>query len=314
MGGGSWDDDSYLRQKSTRRQKGQDDFGYDSTLKKQSYDQWKVHPALDPLTIKRVRESRDSDEHPTSLAIYFSFDVTGSMGIIPRIIKDNLNKLMDSIKNVGMIEHPQIMISAVGDTRNRNGIVDDQGSDKVPFQVGQFESDNRIDEQLAFFFLEGSGQGQVHEAYGLTYYMAGWKTSIDCWEKRQKKGYLFTTGDEMPWPEVTEGEVRRVFGDKLERSITLEESLDKASEMYEVFHIIATGGSHGRDPKVQKRWRDLLGERVLLMDDPSIICDLIASTIAGTETTGTDSSSGLNKTKRDPGEDKKKKPGRIVKE
>lgn len=313
MGGGSWDDDLYARQKTTRRQKGQDDFSYDATLKTKSYDQWKVHPSLDPLAIKKVRESRDSEDHPTSLAIYFSFDVTGSMGDIPRVVKDNLNKLMDSVKNKGKIEHPQIMVSAIGDTRNSEGlVVNAPGSDNVPFQVSQFESDNRIDEQLGFFFLEGGGQGQVHEAYGLTYYMAGYKTSIDCWEKRQKKGYLFTTGDEMPWPEVTKKEIARVFSDKLERDLTLEEILEKTLEMYEVFHIIATGGSHGREPRVQRRWRELLGERVILMDNPSKICDIIADTIARTETYGVDPLAGLNKAK--PGtdqDDKKKKTGRV---
>ena len=34
------------------------------------------------------------------------------------------------------------------------------------------------------------------ESYELALYFAAYKTSCDAWEKRQKKGYLFTLGDE----------------------------------------------------------------------------------------------------------------------
>ena len=41
-----------------------------------------VHPALNPYGVG-VRESRDSAEHPASLAIAVLFDATGSMGAVP---------------------------------------------------------------------------------------------------------------------------------------------------------------------------------------------------------------------------------------
>ena len=128
MGGGSWDDDSYFRQRKVRKQSGQDDFGYDADLRSRSQDEWKSNPALDPKGIKGARESRDSDEHPTSRAVAVFFDVTGSMGDIPRVLQTKLGKLMDLIKSKGGIGHPQIMVGAIGDTK----------SDRVPLQVGQF--------------------------------------------------------------------------------------------------------------------------------------------------------------------------------
>ncbi len=269
MGGGSWDDDDYLKQRKQRKQSGQDDFSYDADLKSRSTDEWKANPDLDPRNIKDVRESRDSDEHPLSRAVAVFFDVTGSMGGIPRVFQTKLGKLIDLLKKSG-IKDPHVMLAAVGDTK----------CDRVPLQIGQFESDNRIDEQLRLFFLEGGGGGQVYESYGLAHYVAGWKTAIDCWEKRQEKGYLFTIGDEMPWSPLTKKEIQSVFGDNLEKSITMEEAIAKASEKYHVFHLNVTDGSHGRDPEVVKKWRSLLGERVLMLDDPSAVCELIVSTIA----------------------------------
>lgn len=270
MGGGSWDDSVYSRQIVKRRKSGQDDFLYDAGTRSKLDTEWKAHPDLDPRKIKGERESRDSDEHPTSRAIAVFFDVTGSMRDIPRVLQTKLGKLMDLIKNKGGIEHPQIMVGAIGDTK----------SDRVPLQVGQFESDNRIDEQLRLFFLEGNGGGQVHESYGLAHYIAGWKTALDCWEKRQEKGYLFTIGDEMPWSPITGEEIRKTFGTGDQADITIEAAVKKASEKFEVFHILATGGSHGREARVLNKWRSLLGERVLLLDNADNVCELIVSTIA----------------------------------
>jgi hypothetical protein len=52
-----------------------------------------THPALDPYGVA-VRESRDSDEHPQSLAIAVLFDVTGSMGGLPRTLQAKLPQLL----------------------------------------------------------------------------------------------------------------------------------------------------------------------------------------------------------------------------
>jgi hypothetical protein len=46
----------------------------------------RVHPALDPFGVT-ARESRDSAEHPRSLAIAVLFDVTGSMRGVPRVLQ-----------------------------------------------------------------------------------------------------------------------------------------------------------------------------------------------------------------------------------
>lgn len=270
MGGGTFDADLYRAAASARRKKGEDDFAYDKDVKSKPIDERKAHPLLDPYGLT-FRESRDSEEHPNSVAIIVPFDETGSMRTQPGVFQKKLSDLMALVKERAGIKDPQICVGALGDYY----------SDQVPFQIGQFESDNRIDEQLRNIFLEGGGGGSMEESYGLAHYFAGWKTSIDCWEKRRKKGYLFTTGDEKPYNMVTREEIIKIFGDTLERDLTIEEAVAKASEMYEVFHIVATRGSYGRNSG--PRWVKLLGQRVLFLDDPNSIAELIASTIALTE-------------------------------
>ena len=66
--------------------------------------------------------------------------------------------------------------------------VGDATCDRVPLQVGQFESDNRMDQNLEHMILEGGGGGQKTESYELMLYVAARHTAIDCWDKRRPQG------------------------------------------------------------------------------------------------------------------------------
>ena len=95
-----------------------------------------VHPLLDPRGASR--ESRDSAEHPQSLAIAVLFDVTGSMRQVPRALQAKLPQLLGLVLRHGYAGHPHIMFGAIGDAT----------CDRAPLQVGQFEYDNRMDGDL----------------------------------------------------------------------------------------------------------------------------------------------------------------------
>ena len=120
----------------------------------------------------RFRESRDSVEHPDSNAIIISLDVTGSMGTVPRVLQTKLPQLLGLLTRKGYATDPHIMFGAIGDAT----------CDRVPLQVGQFESDNRMDEQLRTIFLEGNGGGQKSESYELAaYFVARQKAADNPW-------------------------------------------------------------------------------------------------------------------------------------
>jgi hypothetical protein len=156
------------------------------STKENVFEERSLNNAMDPHDVA-VRESRDSDEHPNSLAIIIALDVTGSMGSIPHhLVKEGLPSIMEGIIQAG-IPDPQVLFLGIGDTN----------FDSAPLQVGQFESsDELLDKWLTSVYLEGGGGGNVGESYHLAWYFAAKHTSIDCFEKRKQKGLLFTIGDE----------------------------------------------------------------------------------------------------------------------
>ncbi|MFF2550982.1 hypothetical protein ACFVUS_08270 [Nocardia sp. NPDC058058] len=268
MGYGNWDDTAYDAARTFRAARGLDDFGYTADMRSQPLNDWKAHPSLDPKGVK-FRESRDSDDHGNSLPIAVLFDVTGSMGAVPRIMQEKLGKLHGLLQRKGYAEDPQIMFGGIGDA----------DSDRVPLQVGQFESDNRMDEQLRLIFLEGNGGGQKSESYELAAYFIARHTATDAWDKRGQKGYLFIVGDELNKPRLASRHIRRVIGDKVDRDITVESVFREVADRWHVHYILPNQSSYYNDSEISDYWRGLLGERFLRLDDPAAVCELIALTI-----------------------------------
>lgn len=268
MGSGRWSTDVYKERERVRKSKGASAFAYSDTARKSG--QMKAHPGLDPMGLT-ARESRDSNEHPESNSIVVLLDVTGSMGVIPRALQKDLPQLLGLLLSKKYVSSPQILFGAIGDAY----------SDKVPFQVGQFESDNRMDENLTNIIIEGGGGGQGKESYDLGLYFAARHTSIDCHEKRGRKGYLFMVGDELAYDHVNRGQVQNVFGANIEENIALSEIIAEVRRKYHLFYIVPTGATPQRVDKVMGFWRELIGfENVLTLEDPEAVAELIALTIA----------------------------------
>lgn len=238
-----------------------------------------VAGAKSPFVGNVMRESRDSDGHPDSLAIGVIFDITGSMGQIPIVLQTKLAGLMQLLIAKGYAPHPQILFGAIGDASPPS-------PNTVPLQIGQFESDITMDDNLTNIFLEGMGGSQHHETYELAHYFFARHTSTDCFEKRGHKGYFFTIGDEAFYPTVKRAFVKQYIGDdNLEGDLTTESVVQELEEKYHVFHIHAQQGSYRNDPKVLDPWKALLGERLLLLEDANDVAETIALTIGINEGT-----------------------------
>jgi hypothetical protein len=257
MGSGIWSTDVYDAADRYRRTTGVSAFAYSDGGART------VHPKLDPSDA--VRECRDSDEHPQSLAISVLFDVTGSMRSVPRLLQAKLPQLLGLLQRKGYATDPQIMFGAIGDAT----------CDRVPLQVGQFESDNRMDDDLGRIVLEGGGGGQQTESYELALYFMARHTSIDCFEKRGRRGYLFVIGDEMAYGKVKSREVRRLIGDRVE-DVPLGRIVAEAQRRYDVYYLLPAGSSYAGSAKVLDFWRDLLGQNAIEVDDTEAICETIA--------------------------------------
>lgn len=218
-----------------------------------------------------VRESRDSADHPESLGIVFALDVTGSMGDIPEILATRELPTFMNLLTACKVKDPQLLFMAIGDAT----------SDRASLQVGQFESTAELmDQWLTWTYLEGGGGGSGEESYELAFYVAAQHTDTDCWVKRRKKGYLFLTGDELPYPAVSHHQVGTLIGDKLDHDIPIKEVIAAAAESYHVFFLIP---DLKRRKNCEARWRELLGDQVICMEDPADACAVAAAIVALTE-------------------------------
>src|SRR5262249_34005839 len=104
-------------------------------------------------------------------------------------------------------------------------------------------------------------------------------TSIDCYEKRGRRGYLFIIGDEIPYARVKRKEVAAVMGDGLQKDIPVTELLAELERTYHVYYVLPKMTQHWDNEEVHRHWRKLPGQKLLRLDDPAGICELTASTI-----------------------------------
>jgi hypothetical protein len=162
---------------------------------------------------------------------------------------------------------PQVAVAANDDFK----VV---GNDSV--QISDFESDNRVDDHIRNIWLVGNGGGNDGESYDLLLYAAARKVVLDSVEKRGKKGYLFMYADEPIFDHVSKSEVKKIFGDTIEKNIPIAEIIEEAHRNFNIFLIWPNGGYlHAREQYVK-----LFGEdSVLTSQHPNLLCELIASTV-----------------------------------
>lgn len=232
-----------------------------------------------------LRECCDSEEHPNTIPIIIGLDVTGSMGYVPtQFIKEGMTTMMADLYKAGMVD-AQVLFMGIGDHE----------CDRSPLQVGQFEADDQLlDKWLKNVYLESGGGGNGGESYLLAWKYAASNTRIDSFEKRGTKGFLFTIGDEpnlRTLPRRAQSEIFGSNGQYLEESDA--SLLEQAQESYNVFHIHTRETGRGRS--LDSRWREVLGDNLLIVENHTEIPTLIANTVgqAGYEPTLVDASAPL---------------------
>lgn len=269
MGNGRYDDTLYHNQAQDRATRGVSAFEYTESAHA-------IHPSLEPKRILNKPffklESRDSVEHPNSIPIILSFDVTGSNYQNAQIAQKNLPQLMNKL--LASVTDPQIAIWSNDDARSNP-------TAHNAIQLSDFESDNRIDESIRNLWLTGNGGGNGGESYDLILYAAARKTVSDAWEKRHKKGYLTLYADEYFFSEVAVDDVRRIFGDPLEKNIPLADIIAEVKEKWNV--KILWPASSGFIAS-RKQYEQLFGSNcVEILESPEHLCDKVASIVVAGE-------------------------------
>lgn len=265
MGGGTYS--------SVSRSVRAESLGYMTAPIHETFKQRSINNAMNPHGVT-VRESRDSKEHPASVAIVLGLDVTGSMGSVPHhLVKEGLPHIMDSIINSG-ISDPQMLFVAIGDHE----------CDSSPLQVGQFESsDELLDKWLTDVYLEGGGGGNKGESYMLAWYFAAKHTSIDCLEKRKKKGFLFTIGDEPVLDNINKHHLEGIMGPGQYQDYSAVELLDEARKKYHVYHLHIKETASGSRQEVIDGWKQLIADNLIVIQSSDHVAAAVAKAIADTE-------------------------------
>lgn len=272
MGSGTWSASTYDRVTGSKMRAGAT-FSYTNDVKSRGWRDYKAHESLDPLKDGKptIRESRDSDEHPESTPIAIPFDVTGSMGDNPAKLQVALKPLFGMLVRKDICPDPQISIMAYGDAY----------CDRVPLQAGQFESDNRIDDELDNVFIEQGGGGNNGETATLAAQYLNEHVVTDAWEKRRKKGYVFFIGDERAL-DLKPSQVAEYMGDKQPAgSLTAEAVFKRLQEKWSVYFLLVDNWA----AKVQKsyeQYSSLLGpEHVIRINSgeeaPAVIVSIIGA-------------------------------------
>lgn len=279
MGGSSYSNDSYAARAAFKRSTGAPTFGHHDNIRTGKVAR-AVHASLSPRGVK-IREARDSAAHPISVPIALLNDLTGSMQSVPITLQAQEPKLMGMFlkdradgKTYLHGGYPAIMIAGCDDYF----AIGAEGA----LQVGQFESGLELDDNLTNLWLTGNGGGNWAESYDLFLYFLARHTAHDHFEKRGRKGHAFVICDEPLFAKVSAEAVKNVIGDDLEgKDIPIKAIIDEVQAKYWLHCIIPNQTSHYNSEDLRTRWRAAIGvENVLLLDDPTQICELIVSTVA----------------------------------
>ncbi len=180
-----------------------------------------VHTHLNPHG--KTRECLDTTAMPNVTPIVFPMDVTRSRGRDAKIIYEQTMPFLGALYLSGAVTDPQLLFCAFGDAT----------CDRAPLQVGQFESDERMDDDLGRLWLEEGGGGTGEESSELAAYFLARHTTVDVLKKHGRKGFCFFTSDEAPYPSVKKDEVKRIIGDDLAEDIPTPKIF---AELQKTFH------------------------------------------------------------------------------
>ncbi len=220
----------------------------------------------DDLNIKgKKREASDSTEHPKTTPIVVAMDVTASRGDDAKVIYEKLPMLMGQLYMKGYVPDPTVSFCAIGDATS---------GDFAPIQVGQFESDERLDAILGKMWLEEGGGGTGQESYELLAYYFAKHAKLDV-NKRGKKGLFFFVGDEGFYPKVAKDQIKSFIGDDVAEDISSAKVFADLQKNFHVFLIFPKKTAAERRSNIDAEIRRRVTEAGGMYDDVDVRASLM---------------------------------------
>jgi hypothetical protein len=221
-----------------------------------------LNPNLDPRLY-----SQNTLKSKGRSPIVFALDVTGSMGEWVKTIYDKLPMFYGQMIQNEYTFDPTLSFCAIGDAE----------CSKVPLQISEFSSGLDIDSNINKIFLEGGGGGNLRESYELAAYFY----LNNCELVNHEFPFLFITGDEAFFNEITKVNVEKILGQKLEKNLNSREIFKLLKKKFNVFHLRKTFDDPEKEKGMYKQWADTIGqERVLSVNSPKASIDVILGCLA----------------------------------
>ena len=275
MGSGKWSTNVYDEHERFLSASGKGAFDYSDGMHRAGRSSWRVHDTLNPWKVK-VRESRDSDEHPDSTAIAVMFDVTGSMGSIPVTLQKKLPELLGLALAQGLCPGPADPVRGESAMRPVTGSRCRSGSSSPTTawtKIWKISSSRAV----AAASAPNPTSWRCISSPATRTSTAGPSTAarVTC------------SSSATRWPTTRSITARSgaVIGDGLQQDIPTAAIVKELRERYHVFYILPQGASYGGDATILGFWRKLLGQNVLELEDPEAVCETIALAIGMTEGT-----------------------------
>jgi hypothetical protein len=260
MGGGSYSTASFASVVNDLDTSGKTFARSATSARSGDYSARAIADILDPRKLKDGR--RESCYVPGStslLPVVIAMDATGSMGSVPREVRDQLPKLMETLIEQGISDHPNILFMAFDDETT---------TPQAAFQMGQFEIEPKVLlASLNEFVFPGKGGANNGESYHLPIYATANHTRLESFEREGEKGVFVLIGDEPPllnaaddWhkngtsPEL----LKNLFNVSAQKDIPMVDSLRKLLETYHVLIIRPGQTSNGRDKEITTMWQKLM--------------------------------------------------------
>ena len=200
-------------------------------------------------------------------AIVYAFDVTGSMGSLPKIIFDKMPMIAGQLVMNQYLKDPMMSLAAVGDVY----------SDDAPLQVCDFAAAREMDGWLKRIWIEGNGGGQHYESYEfMAYYYA-----YLCDVSEVEMPFVLFTGDEGFYENLNGSELNKRFGGEHKDTTATKVFEDLKKKFKGNVFLIHKQYNASYNTEIVREWRRVLGEgRVIDLPDDLAIADVTLGVFA----------------------------------
>ena len=280
MGGGHWITDSWEAANAARRAAGyRSAFAHTEDIL-HGRTAARVHERLDPMSANRrgahtglnIREALDSDEHPNATPIAVLFDVTGSMGNIPRVLQTKLPQLHGLLQRKGYVERPADPLRRRSATRTGTAARCRSGSSS---RTTRWTTSSPTSCSRA---AAAAADRRATSSPRTSWPATRTSTASGGGRRRATCSSSATSGSTSA---SRAKQVRAIIGGpsaELRRDITTARLFTELREKFEVFFLFAAQGAYTEAAVLDGPggWRELLGQNALVLEDAEAVCETIA--------------------------------------